>query len=374
LALRILIIPDKFKGTCSATAVAECIAGGWQKARPNDALIRVPMSDGGEGFGEVTSRFSKASTHTIKSIDAAHRPCRADWWWQSTTKTALIETARVIGLAMLPLGRFHPFELDTYGLGTVFKAAARKGARRCVVGIGGSATNDGGFGFARAIGWRFLDDASQEIENWRQLKTLESICAPKNRLPFKEVRVAVDVQNPLLGPRGATRVYGPQKGLRPRDFADAEAALARLATVWEKQFHHRLSSIPGAGAAGGLGFGLMAFLGARLQPGFELFAHHARLEKLLRASDLVITGEGAIDNSTLMGKGVGQLAALCRKWKIPCIAIAGMVNGSERLQNSFAQTHSLSAFAGVEKAKAHPQVVLKQLGQRVASSWSAALK
>ena len=313
MPLRVLIIPDKFKGTLTAHAAAEAIARGWRKARAQDSLELLPMSDGGDGFGEVTSALLQARSQRVKTVDAAHRPCVARWWWEPRTRTAIIESAAVIGLAMLPPKRFHPFQLDTLGLGAVVRAAAKKGATRCLMGIGGSATNDGGFGLARALGWEFLDRNGQLIEHWTGLHRLQRIRAPRRRRWFARRLVATDVQNPLLGPRGATRVYGPQKGLRPQDFALAERCLGRLARVVREQFGRDFAREPGAGAAGGLGFGLLAFLGAELKPGFDLFARQAALERHLRAADLVITGEGAIDRSTLMGKGVGQIARRCRR-------------------------------------------------------------
>src|SRR5258707_2429057 len=153
--MNILIIPDKFKGTLTAEAAAQAIARGWNATRPDDLLDLLPMSDGGDGFGEVLSGLLGAKVQNLRTINAAHRPCAAKWRWQPTTRTAIIESATVIGLANLPPKRFHPFELDTYGLGAVIEAASDKGARRCFVGIGGSATNDGGFGLARSLGWQF---------------------------------------------------------------------------------------------------------------------------------------------------------------------------------------------------------------------------
>ena len=163
--MRILIIPDKFKGTLTAEAAAEAIARGWRKARPQDALDLLPMSDGGDGFGEVISRLLAAKVQTIKTVDAAHRPCLAKWWWEPKTKTAIVESATVIGLAMLPSKQFHPFDLDTFGMAAVLRAAAAKGARRCLIGIGGSATNDAGFGLARGLGWEFLDPDGLHIND-----------------------------------------------------------------------------------------------------------------------------------------------------------------------------------------------------------------
>jgi glycerate kinase len=253
------------------------------------------------------------------------------------------------------------------------RAAAKKGATRCLLGIGGSATNDGGFGLARALGWEFLDRSGQLIEHWTGLHQLTHIRTPQRRRWFARCLVATDVANLLLGPRGATRVYGPQKGLRAQDFALAERCLGRLARTVKRQFGHDFASEPGAGAAGGLGFGLLAFLGAQLKPGFALFAQQAGLKRRLQAADLVLTGEGAIDRSTLMGKGVGQVASYCRRLHIPCIGLAGVVNSSPATARSFAQTHALTELTSVRQANAQPAHWLARLAEQAASHACARL-
>lgn len=350
--MNLLIAPDKFKGTLTAREAAIAIARGWRTVRPQDSSRLLPMTDGGDGFGEVISALLDANVHTVKTVDAAHRPINARWWRESNT--AIIESAAAIGLARLPTGKFHPFTLDTSGLAAVIRAASRKGTARCLIGIGGSATNDGGFGLARALGWEFLNRAGQPIERWTDLTGLASLRPPRRRRWFKQLIVAVDVQNPLLGPRGATRIYGPQKGLRPEDFKLAEACQKQLARVARRTFGHDFAAVAGAGAAGGLGFGLRTFLGARLVPGFELFARHSALHRHLRSADLVITGEGAIDDSTFMGKGTGWIAERCRRLQIPCIGIAGQVGDKVKHKSLFTQTHALTDLTTLEQAKARP--------------------
>jgi glycerate kinase len=238
------------------------------------------------------------------------------------------------------------------------------------MGIGGSATNDGGFGLARALGWEFLDREGEPIEQWTGLGQLARIRVPKRRRWFKGVVVATDVRNRLLGLRGATRVYGPQKGLRPQDFTLAELCLGRLARVVKEQFGRDFAREQGAGAAGGLGLGLLAFLGAELQPGFDLFSRHAALERQLRAADLVVTGEGAIDRSTLMGKGVGQVAQRCRRLKIPCIGLAGTVSANFGSGTSFTRVHSLTELTAIAQAKAKPAYWLERLARKAAAEKS----
>jgi len=363
MSLKVLIAPDKFKGTLTAPEAAEAIAKGWHRARPADALDLLPMSDGGDGFGEAISELLGAGIQKIQTVDAAHRRCNTFWWWEPKSKTAIIESANVIGLAQLPVGKYHPFTLDTFGLGAVIRAAVAKGAKRCLIGIGGSATNDGGFGVARALGWEFLDHDGCEITDWPQLDKLAKVVAPRRTRWFDELIVAVDVQNPLLGARGCTRIYGPQKGLRSEDFLLAEKALRRFQNLSVHDYGEK--NVTGDGAAGGLGFGLRVFANARLEPGFDLFAQMSGLSKRLKKTDLVITGEGAIDPQTLMGKGVGQIAERCAKLKIPCIGLAGTVIRG-RKQNCFTELHGLTELTSVENAKKRARFWLERLAETVA--------
>jgi glycerate kinase len=365
MPLRILIVPDKFKGTLAAHAAANAIARGWRAARPADSLDLLPMSDGGDGFGAVMGELLAGKIQTAATVDAAHRPVRARWWLAG--RTAIIESAQVIGLAQHR--GIHPFKLDTFGLGAVLRAAQRKGATRCLMGIGGSATNDGGFGLARALGWQFLDAEGEPITAWTQLHRLATLHPPRQKRWFKEFIVAVDVQNPLLGPRGCTRVYGPQKGLTPADFGPAEQCLRRLATVSARQLHRDCATEPGAGAAGGLGFGLSCFLGAQLRPGFDLFAQSAQLGSRLRRADVVITGEGAIDHSTFMGKGVGQIVRRCRQLKIPCLGFAGVIQTGRNATKYFKEQHALTEITTPKKAKENAAFWLERLAVQTAQNW-----
>lgn len=383
MLFRVLIAPDKFKGTLTARQAAQAVARGWARARANDELELSPISDGGDGFGEVLGEQAAARFQRVRTVNAAHEPRIAHWWWDATSKTAIIESARVIGLAMLPPGKYHPFHLDTFGLGVVLRHAARRGAERCIVGIGGSATNDGGFGLARALGWRFFDSSGRQLECWTELDTLARMVPPRRRRLFRSLTVAVDVRNPLLGARGASRIYGPQKGLRPRDFSKAERCLRRLAFVAQQPrfaaaatggsgLKPGLHARPGAGAAGGLGFGLALFLGARFTPGFDLIAQRGGLVQRLTRADLVITGEGAMDRSTLMGKGAGQVAELCRRKGIPCVALAGVLDRSPQLVRRFAQLHALTDLTTAENAKARAAFWLERLAEYAARQLRAA--
>lgn len=368
--MKVLIIPDKFKGTLRAEAAAEAIAAGWREVRPADSLELVPMSDGGDGFGEITGRLLGAEENRARVLNAAHESVSAPWWWSESSRTAIVESANVIGLAMLPPGRFHPFELDTLGLGQLLRQiGSQHEGCRVIMGIGGSATNDGGFGLARGLGFHFSDGTDNCIDRWPELDRLLHISPPADLAPF-ELLIASDVQNPLLGPSGATRIYGPQKGMRVEDFPIAERCLQRLTEVVRNDLGLDCATEPGTGAAGGLGYGLRVFLKGKFEAGFDLFARLAKLKERIDAADLVITGEGAIDVQTEMGKGTGAVANVARSLGKPCIGLAG----SLKVQSScFSMAHGIvPAFASLEEAKAQPARWLQRVSAEAARKWSAA--
>jgi glycerate kinase len=325
--MRVLIVPDKFKGTLSAREAAEAIAAGWREHRPDDQLDLVPMSDGGDGFGPIIGELLGGEERRTETMDAAHEAITAPWWWSPSRRTAVIESANVIGLAMLPRGRHHPFELDTFGLGRLLRSAASEEID-VLIGIGGSATNDAGFGMARGLGFRFEDATGYCIERWTELDRLMGIIPPMQPVRFKRTVVACDVQNPLLGSSGASRVYGPQKGLRAEDFPTADRCFERLVDIVRRDLEIDCAAEPGTGAAGGLGFGLRAFLNGTFKPGFEIFAQAAKLDERIARTDLVVTAEGAIDQQTAMGKGTGAIAGRAREAGKPCIGLAGLLHGN----------------------------------------------
>lgn len=369
MSLRILIVPDKFKGTLTAQQAATAIATGWREVRPEDRIEALPMTDGGDGFGNVIGHLLKAQRHTCHTVDAAGRACVAEWWWAPDTDTALVETAQVIGLALFTKKPYPPFQLDTFGIGAVFEHVARAKARRLYVGIGGSATNDGGWGLARALGWRFWNASGNELRSWTALDQLTRVEPPSNPHAFNELIIAVDVNNPLLGAQGASRVYGPQKGLRQEaDLLHAEACLQRLADhmtalLGEDRSHHA-----GAGAAGGLGFGLNVFCGGRFQSGAEIFATLSRLEERIQQADLVITAEGALDAQTLMGKGVGQIAEAAARAGKRCLCLAGSVSvdPADVPWPNFQAYAIVPDIAPLEEAKAHADDCLRRLARHAA--------
>jgi glycerate kinase len=257
----------------------------------------------------------------------------------------------------------------------VVRAAAQKHPRICFVGIGGSATNDGGFGLARSLGWQFITRSGQLLERWRQLEELGLIVRPARRLVLRQLRVAVDVRARLLGVWGATRVFGPQKGIRPEDVKPAERCLRRLARVVNEQMRLPAdpSKLPGSGAAGGLGFGLSVFVGGPLEPGLRLFAGQTQLKEQVRETQLVITGEGRIDEtSVLMGKGVGWVARWAARWKKPCLGLAGALEGTHITRPHFSELLGIApALATPEAAMAEPARWLRELARQAAGAWPA---
>jgi glycerate kinase len=325
--MKVLIVPDKFKGTLSAMEAAQAIATGWSAIKPSDEIALLPMTDGGDGFGEILGRLFQAERQTAQTVDAAHNAIEAEWWWSETRGVAIVESAKIIGLAMLPAGKFHPFELDTRGLGQLLRQIASTHPHaNLLIGIGGSATNDAGFGLALGLGYRFSDGTGHCLDRWLELDRVLEIDVPPEVPRFSGVTIASDVQNPLLGPGGASRIYGPQKGLRPEDFSIADRCFERFTEVIQRDFGRDCAAEPGTGAAGGLGYGLRVFLGGEFKPGFDIFAEAANLRNRIRASDLVITGEGSIDRQTQMGKGTGAVANLARSEGKRCVALAGIVS------------------------------------------------
>ena len=331
---KILIIADKFKGSLNANSVARVIASGWSNVWPDDQIEQLPMSDGGDGFGSIMADHMDLSEQFFLGCDAARRDCELSYWIDASFKKAVFEAAVSNGLSHFQKEKYHPFELDTWGVGELLLNLKNKKVEECLIGIGGSSTNDAGFGMARALGWRFFNNEREEIINWTDLSSLKSIIEP-DAINFPNITVASDVENQLLGSNGATRIYGPQKGLKEGDFAVADKCLERLAMIFADKIENDFSICPGAGAAGGLGFGLMAFAGAKIRSGFEIFAEKTNLKAKISNSDIVITAEGKMDSQTLMGKGTGQVASMSQSLGKPCIGLAGQIQFSraEKMKN-----------------------------------------
>ncbi len=325
---KIVVAVDSFKGSLGSLEVADAVEAGIKAVHPRCEVVKVPVADGGEGTVQALVRATGGRTRTLTVNGPLMRPVEAAYGILGDGRTAVIEMAAASGLPLVPPGERNPMETTTFGTGELIADALRRGCRRFILGIGGSATNDAGAGMLQALGFRFLDAAGAELG--RGGKILEAVAridaAGANPLLREaEFRVACDVDNPFSGPRGAAHVYGPQKGAGPQMVAALDRGLARFAAVTKAHTGHDLDRTPGAGAAGGLGGGLLAFLGARLQPGIALVLETLRFEDLLAGADLVITGEGRMDAQTAMGKAPQGVAAAAARRGVPVIALAGGV-------------------------------------------------
>jgi len=347
--VKILIAPDKFKGTLNAREVAQNIAKGLLDVLPDARIEIVPMADGGEGTAEAVCDARGCSWLECKAHDPLGREINARYGWIEQEKLAVMEMSEAAGMRRLSESERDPIPATTFGVGEMIFDATKRGANEIIIGLGGSATNDGGFGMARALGFRFFAEAKELIRAVTDLQNLTKIqrplvagVSPANstmqpaRLPLQlKIIAAVDVKNPLLGENGATRVFGPQKGASKTNLDNLECALTRLADVVATDFGFDYRNKAGAGAAGGLGFGLLSFCGATIRPGFEVVAKAVSLEAKMKNADLVITGEGSLDRQTLEGKTPAGVALLARKLGKPVFAIVGRASEDRELREIF---------------------------------------
>lgn len=342
-SLRILVAPDSFGGALDSVAVAQAITAGWLRARPNDAVIQAPMADGGEGtLAAVAAALgARARRRSVAAHDALGRPISADYLLLDDGRTAFVEMAAASGLAQLTPEERTPASArvaSTRGTGELLSSALDAGVRRVILGLGGSATNDGGSGLLAALGVRFLDLAGGELRpGGAALAELIVIDASglDPRLAKVEVVIASDVTNPLTGPAGAAATYGPQKGADPAAVADLDAALGIYGAAIEAVTGRAVADVPGAGAAGGTGAALLGFTNATLRPGVEVVAEMAGLDASLEGVDLVITGEGRADEQTLAGKAAMGVATHAGSKAIPVVLLCGTLGpGSEALDLS----------------------------------------
>jgi len=341
---RILIVPDKFKGTLTSAQAARAIERGLRRAWPKARTTCLALTDGGEGFVEAMVRLTGGKLRTSATTDAAGRPRRARWGVLGDGKTAVIGLNEASGLAHLPPALRRADRTTNLGTGRLIAQAIRAGYREILVGVGGSATTEGGISLAAAIGYRFLDQRGREISlDGAGLARLDRI-EPPAKLPRARFIVATDVGNPLFGSKGAAYQFALQKGANPAMVRRLDAGLRRLARIVQRDLGRDVATQPGAGAAGGCGYGLMAFFHAKREDGFQLIRRHAGIDAIIRAHDLVITGEGSFDRTSLLGKAPSQLGHLARKLKRPIWALCGRVDLAARL----------SPFDRLEGLEPHP--------------------
>ena len=343
---KIVIAADSFKGNLTSFEVAVSIEKGIRRVLPNVTCVKVPVADGGEGT--VQSLIDAAGGKLVRKRvkGPARQTVTACYGWLPDKKTAVIEMAEASGLPLVKGRSKNPLKTTTYGTGQLMLDALDRGAVKIILGIGGSATNDGGVGMAQALGVRFVDINGREIKEpgsggmLAKIRTID-ITGLDARVSKADILVACDVENPLYGKQGAAHVFGPQKGATPKMVTELDANLKHLGKLIKRDLKKDIARMSGAGAAGGLGVGLVAFAGATLKRGVDIVLRTVELEKYLKDADLVITGEGKVDFQTAFGKTPSGVAKVAKKHKVPVVAIGGALSDDAR--NVFA--HGIDGIA-----------------------------
>jgi len=369
--VRVVVAPDKFRGTLTAAEVARAIATGWRRGDRRAEVQEVPVADGGEGTLEALVAALDGRREHARVTGPLGDPVEAEFGVVGgmSGSTAVVEMARASGLALVSEARRDPLRATTRGTGDLILAAARQGARSVIVCLGGSATNDGGAGMAQALGIRLLDERGEDLPMGgaalRRLVAIDGTGLDRAMLDV-DVVVATDVDNPLTGPLGASVVYGPQKGARAEDVALLDEALGHLAAVIHRDLDVDIRDVPGAGAAGGLGAGLMAFVGARLRPGFDVVAEAVELPRRLANADVAVTGEGRYDRQTERGKAPAGVLALALEARCRTVVAAGQIEPGVRPPAEV--VFSLEERSGIEAAMERPRELLEGVGEEAASA------
>lgn len=336
--MKVVVAVDSFKGSLSSMEAGRAIEEGIRLADPGAEVSVRPLADGGEGTVEALIKGMGAKEEIVSVAGPLGTPVNCRYGILESTKTAVIEMAGAAGLTLVPAEKRNPLYTTTYGVGEVIRDAMGKGCRRFIVGIGGSATNDGGAGMLQALGYDFLDRQGKQIPGGASgLAHLQTIGADRVLPELAECsfRVACDVNNGLCGERGASAVYGPQKGADPSMVRQMDQWLKNYAALAKEKFPAADPRRPGAGAAGGLGFAFLTFTKASLESGIRIVLEETRLEEHIREADLVVTGEGRLDGQTVMGKAPVGVAALAKKYEKPVIAFAGSVTEDAAVCNGY---------------------------------------
>lgn len=362
--MKIVIAPDSFKESLTALHVCEALEKGIKTHFPNAEISKVPMADGGEGTVQSLVDATGGQIIQAKVTGPLGKEVEAFYGILGDGKTAVIEMAAASGLHQVPMDERNPLITTTRGTGELILKALDQKVKHIIIGIGGSATNDGGAGMAKALGAKLLNTNGAEIkEGGGSLNQLAAIDLTNfdSRLAEVKVEVACDVDNPLTGATGASAVFGPQKGATPDMVKQLDRNLAHYAAVIEKEMDIHIQNVPGAGAAGGLGGGLLAFLSAELKPGVDIVIEATQLESYIKNADLVITGEGRIDGQTIYGKTPIGVAKTAKKHSVPVIAIAGSIGaGSEAVYE-----HGISALFSVVPGAVTLSEALEKAGENV---------
>lgn len=324
--MRIVVAPDSYKGSVSALGVAQAMERGILRVFPDADVRKIPIADGGEGTVEALVTATGGTLHQLQVTGPLGERVASHWGILGDGQTAVIEMAAASGLPLIPPEQRNPRITTTYGTGELLRAALDAGLRKIIIGIGGSATNDGGAGMARALGARFTADDGEELPDGgaalARLKHID-LTGLDPRLQDSEITVACDVDNPLCGPRGASAAFGPQKGATPEIVAELDAALGHFAAIAEQATCRTIAELPGAGAAGGLGAGLMFFTPAKLKPGVEIVLDAVGFAEVVKGAAFVMTGEGRTDFQTAFGKAPVGVAKVAKRFNIPVFCLSG---------------------------------------------------
>jgi len=376
--MRVVCAPDSFKESMTALVAAEAMAEGVRRVVPGADCVVVPMADGGEGTVEALQDALGGSPVSVGVHDALGRPATAAYTYVQERRLAVIELAAASGLELIDVADRDVLRASTFGSGELIRDALDRGARRFIVGIGGSATNDAGAGLFAALGVRFLDASGAELPaGGAALARLTSVdlSGLDPRIAEAEFEVAVDVDNPLLGARGASRVFGPQKGATEADVAFLDRALGQWADVVEPAVGRAVRDLPGAGAGGGVGAGFAALTRATLRPGVQIVIDAVRLGELVTGADLVLTGEGRIDVQTLSGKTPWGVAQVAIEAGVPVVVLGGSVAPEARALLDRGVTALLSITRGattLPAALADGPANLADTAEAVVAVWAAA--
>jgi glycerate kinase len=375
---KVVIAPDSFKESLSAMTVAEAIERGFRQIYPQVQYVKLPMADGGEGTVDSMVAATGGEIVRVEVTGPLGQPVSAFYGLLGEGETAVIEMAAASGLHLAPKGQRDPRITTSYGTGELILAALERGVKAIILGIGGSATNDGGAGMMQALGARLLDDQQLPLPpGGAALARLAQIdlSAVDPRLQQVSVTAACDVDNPLCGPHGASAVFGPQKGATPEMVTQLDAALSHFGLLLQQATGREVLNAPGAGAAGGMGAALLGMLSARLRPGIEIVIETLRLEEALRDADLVITGEGRLDSQSIHGKTPIGVARVAKRYGLPVIGIAGSLSKDYQVVHQHGIDAAFSVLDRVvtlEEALTDAAINLEVTARNVAAVWKLA--
>lgn len=348
--MKFIVAPDKFKDSLTGFEFCDAAANGIRSVFDTAEIIKMPLADGGDGTMEVVRHYIKGEIISLTAQDPLFRPLETSYLYSEQNKVAYIEMAEISGLKLLSIGERDCMRTTTFGTGQLIADALDNGAKEIILGIGGSATNDGGLGMAAALGYRFLDTHGQELSpvgsNLIKVKSIDS--SKMNPLIAKAtIKIACDVTNVFYGEDGAAKVYGAQKGASPEDIVHLDKGLQNFSKLIKEIYNTDLQTIKGAGAAGGIGGGAMVFLNAELESGIELVKKLANFDQVIEGSDWVITGEGQLDGQTLSGKTIDGVVSSAAKHGIPVAAFCGSVAITQEQQNELGIVYAASIIKGI---------------------------